>query len=128
MKRLALVHELAICESLLNDVERIAASHGARAVIEIVVAVGALSGVEPQLLERAFVVARCGTVADQATLRFEGTPTAVWCKTCECETPVAPNALLCGQCGTWQVQLKSGDELLLKRVELADIAQTAAAE
>lgn len=122
------MHELAICESLLNEVERIAASHRAREVIEIVVAVGALSGVEPQLLERAFVVARCGTVADRATLRFEATSTAVWCKACECETSVAANALLCGQCGTWQVQLKSGDELLLKRVELADIAQTAAAE
>jgi Zn finger protein HypA/HybF involved in hydrogenase expression len=32
---------------------------------------------------------------------------------------VAPNALLCGKCSAWRVELKSGDELMLKRVELA---------
>lgn len=122
------MHELAICQSLLGEVERVAAQHGARTVTEVVVAVGPLAGVEPQLLERAFTIARAGTVADRAALEIETAPVVVWCKTCGTETAVAANALLCGGCGAWQVQLRSGDELLLKRVELADIAEAAAAE
>lgn len=121
------MHELAICQSLLSEVGRVAELHGAREVTEVVVAVGPLSGVEPHLLERAFSVARAGTVADHAALEIEMAPVVVWCKVCEIETPVTANALLCGGCGTWQVQLKSGSELLLMRVELAGITEAAAA-
>ena len=121
------MHELSVCQSLLNEVDRIAALHGARSVTEIVVAVGPLSGIEPRLLERAFHVARSGTIADRAALVFEHTTVVVWCKDCENETLVVANALLCGECGTWQVKLRSGDEMILKRLELADIAEGAAA-
>ncbi|HTW35747.1 MAG TPA: hydrogenase maturation nickel metallochaperone HypA [Rhizomicrobium sp.] len=121
------MHELTICQSLLSEISRIAAQHGARAVTEIVVAVGPLSGVEPKLLERAFSVAQSGTIADRATLVFEETTVVVWCRDCQRETPVAANALLCGECGTWRVELRSGDEMILKRLELADIAEGAAA-
>ena len=116
------MHELAICQSLLREVEVIAARHGGRKVMQIVVAIGPLAGVESQLLQRAFTVARAGTVADQAVLDVETGPVAVWCETCGAETFVPANALLCGGCGTWQVRLKSGDEMQLKRVELAEVA------
>ena len=122
------MHELAICQGLLSEIGRVAAAHGADELTKIVIAIGPLSGVEPQLLERAFSVARVGTVAHRASLQIETSPVTVWCKTCEIETKVASNALLCGTCGTWQVQLKSGDELLLKRLELADMAEATAAE
>lgn len=122
------MHELSVCLSLLTEVERIAAQHRARAVTEIVVAIGPLSGIEPGLLERAFDIARSGTIADRAALVFEHTTVVVWCKDCARETPVAANALLCGKCGTWQVELRSGDELVLKRLELADVAESVAAE
>jgi len=120
------MHELAICQSLLSKIAHIAAPYSGREVTEIVVAIGPLSGVEPQLLERAFSVARCGTIASQAMLIFEAVPVVVRCRGCKSETAVASNALLCGTCGTWQVELASGDEMVLKRVELADVAETAA--
>jgi hydrogenase nickel incorporation protein HypA/HybF len=113
------MHELSICRSLLAEVERAAAANNAVDVNEIVVAVGRLSGVEPPLLARAFEVARMGTIAEHALLKIETLPVIVWCKACGVETSAAANALLCGQCGTWQVDLKSGTELLLKRVELS---------
>lgn len=121
------MHELSICGSLLREVERAARAHGSREVTAIVVAIGPLSGVEAQLLARAFSVARIGTVAARAALKVETAPVVVWCAHCRIETAVAANALLCGRCGTWQVELKSGDELLLKRVELSDVAADRAA-
>lgn len=112
------MHELSICQSLLGEVERVAAANGAMEVNKITVAVGPLSGVEAPLLVRAFDVARMGSVAEHAELEIEMMPAIVWCKACAVETVVATNALLCRQCGTWQVELKSGAELLLQRIEL----------
>ncbi len=112
------MHELAVCQSLLLEVGRAAAANGSREVTRVVVAVGALSGVEGSLLGRAFEVARCGTVAEHAALEIEAVPVRVRCKICAVETETPVNALLCGGCGTWQVEIASGEELLLKRVEL----------
>jgi len=112
------MHELSVCQGLLKEAARVAGAHGADRVIRIVVAIGPLSGVEVPLLERAFTVARAGTIACSALLETETIPVAVWCESCHAETPAAANRLLCGKCGDWKVQLKSGDELLLKSVEL----------
>lgn len=121
------MHELSICRSLLREVERVAAANGSAEVIAITVAVGPLAGVEPSLLQRAFGVARCGTIADGARLEVEAMPIIVRCEACAAETQATVNALRCGQCGTWQVEIMSGNELLLKRVDLAAAAQPVAA-
>jgi hydrogenase nickel incorporation protein HypA/HybF len=121
------MHELAVCQSLLREVERTARANGSAEVSAVVVAVGPLSGVEAPLLARAFTIARCGTCAARATLEIQPAPIVVRCRNCAIDTQVAANALLCGRCGTWQVDLRSGDELLLMRVELAANAQPAAA-
>jgi hydrogenase nickel incorporation protein HypA/HybF len=124
------VHELSICRSLLREVERVAAAHEAKDVTGITIAVGPLSGIEPSLLARAFDIARAGTIAENAALRIEEMPVMVWCRHCEVETEATINALACGPCGTWQVDLRSGNELLLKRVELTGVedgAQSSAA-
>jgi hydrogenase nickel incorporation protein HypA/HybF len=116
------MHELAICQSLLREVERVAATHGARDVARIVVAIGPLSNVEAPLLARAFGVARGGTIAEHAELGFEITSVRVWCEACAILSEVPASALLCGKCGDWRIDVRSGDELLLMRVELAVVA------
>ena len=57
------MHELSVCQGLIRQVEQIAAQNEARAVGKILLKVGALSGVEPDLLKHAFTIAREGTVA-----------------------------------------------------------------
>jgi hydrogenase nickel incorporation protein HypA/HybF len=121
------VHELSLCQSLLREVRRVADTHGSTEVTAVVVAAGPLSGVEPPLLRQAFSIARAGTVAENATLEIEEMPVTVWCESCATETNAAANALLCGRCGTWKVELRSGNELLLKRVELVPAENMAAA-
>ncbi len=120
------MHELAVCQSLLREVERVASAHGAASVSRIGVAVGPLSGIEARLLDRAFGVARMGTLAEWAALEIEEMPISVWCAACKTETePASVNALLCARCGTWQVDVRSGAELTLKQVELVGAAETA---
>jgi len=114
------MHEMAICQSLLSEVGRVAAENGATAVTRVVVSVGPLSGVEITQLTRAFDLARAGTVAESAALEIEDIPVTVWCAPCGVESRVEPNKLLCSGCGGWRVTLRSGDELLLKRLSLVD--------
>ncbi|MGB5559882.1 MAG: hydrogenase maturation nickel metallochaperone HypA [Paracoccaceae bacterium] len=113
------MHELAMCQGLLSEVARLARVHGATAVTRLSVQIGPLSGVEASQLSCAFGIARIGTLAETAKLDIQVMSVGVWCEACAAETEVAPNALLCGDCGDWHVTLRSGNELLLKSVDLA---------
>jgi len=114
------VHELSICQDLLDQVLRIAAERSAPAVTRVTLRVGPLSGVEPELLQLAFPLARAGTLAEQAELVIESLPLRVRCDTCGAETDAAPNRLVCGACGDWHTRLASGDELMLVSVDLIE--------
>lgn len=112
------MHELAICQALMNQVEHIAAERNARSVISIVIGMGPLSGVEAQLLKHAYPVASAGTVAEGAELVIEDLPVRVRCAQCGTESDALPNKLVCRECGDWRTTLISGDELMLMSVEL----------
>lgn len=117
------MHEFAICQGLIDQVERLAQDHGASRVDSIVLSIGPLSGVEPDLLNRAYEVARADTVAAHAELEIETGPVVVECRSCGASNEVQVNRLLCPSCGDWQVDVKQGDEMLLLRVELSDISK-----
>lgn len=112
------MHELAICQSLMDQVESIAAERNARSVISIVVGMGPLSGVEAELLKNAYPIASAGTVAEHAELIIEHLPVRVRCTQCGTESDALPNKLICKQCGDWRTTLMSGDEMMLMSVEL----------
>ena len=71
-----------------------------------------------RLLERAYEVARAGTLAEDAILTIEESPVRVYCPRCGNESEATPQRLLCGSCGDWRTEVVSGDELLLMSVEL----------
>lgn len=119
------MHELSVCLSLLESVRRIAHHHRATAVTRVVIRVGPLSGVEPELLRNAYPIAAAGTAAEHAELVIESMPVRVRCTVCGVESAVAPNRLLCRDCGDFRTRVVSGDELLLAQLELGD-AQRAA--
>ncbi len=86
---------------------------GATQVTEIELGIGPLSGVEPELLRRAWPLACAGSIAADASLTINSLPVRVRCGTCDCETEALPNRLVCGRCGDWRTSLVSGNELLL---------------
>lgn len=111
------MHELSVCQALIDQVENLACEQRARRVLSLVVGVGPLSGVEISLLKQAYPVAAAGTVAEGAELELEHCPIRVHCRTCGEESVATANRLLCASCGDWQTDLVSGDELVLTRVE-----------
>jgi hydrogenase nickel incorporation protein HypA/HybF len=112
------MHELAICQALMTQVEAIARDNSAVQVASITLGMGPLSGVEEQLLKNAYPIASAGTIADGAELLIRSIPVRVRCTECGEESEAAANRLICGHCNNWRTELISGDELLLIRVEL----------
>jgi hydrogenase nickel incorporation protein HypA/HybF len=93
-------------------VQKIAADNNGQSVTLIKLRIGGLSGVEPPLLERAFEIARAGTIAAQAELKIEAGPVVVKCRECGASSAVTVNRLLCQYCGDWRVTVRAGDVFL----------------
>ncbi len=120
------MHELSLCQNLIDQLTELAATHQARAVAKVTVRVGMLCGTEARLLESAFTIARAGTVADSADLATELVAPRVVCAECGRESEAKPNNLRCPACGSAATRLIGGDELILARVELVLDGQDAA--
>ena len=113
---------MSICQALMDQVERIAGEKGASRVDRIVLSIGPLAGVEPELLSRAYEVSTAGTIAENAELEIETGPIMVECRSCGASGEAGVSRLVCPSCGDWQVDLIQGDELLLLRLEVSGIS------
>lgn len=108
------VHEMSITQSLVA----IALEHAqGRKVHRVIVEVGALSAVLPDALRFCFDVVSHGTLLEGAALEIREIPAAARCKQCGSEVAVAGYHGLCS-CGSRDLALVRGDELLLKSLEL----------
>ncbi|MGQ9659692.1 MAG: hydrogenase maturation nickel metallochaperone HypA/HybF [Thermochromatium sp.] len=112
------MHELSLCQALIDQVVSLAREHGASRVDRLRLRVGPLSGVEPLLLQQAYPLVAAGTIAEAAELVIEPSEIRVQCTRCGAETEARPNRLGCGICGAFETRIISGDELLLANVEL----------
>ena len=112
------MHELAVAQALVEQVDAVIRQHGATEASLIRVRIGPLAGVVPELLASAFPLAAAGSRMQHADLEFAYAPIRVRCQTCGAETEAAINLLICGACVDWHTQVISGDELLLESVEL----------
>ena len=112
------MHELSVCMSLLEQVAAIAEERSAVRVTRIELDIGPLSGVEPDLLRNAYPIAASGTIAEHAELLIHVADIVVRCSQCDAETRVRANRLVCGECGDFRTNVRSGDEMILRRLEL----------
>ena len=112
------MHELSVCQSIIKQALDIAEQNRASAISRIELAIGPLAGVDIELLRHAFPLASAGTLAEQAELDARPLPLRVRCLICFRESEAQPNRLLCGHCNDWHTQVISGDEMLIKSIEL----------
>lgn len=112
------MHELSVAMALLDQIEATALPRDAIRVHRATIRVGPLSGVEPDLLMRAFDVARLArSTTTQTVLMIETAEVRAACPDCGGEGPVPVNNLTCTHCGGRNTRLLHGDELLLLQVE-----------
>ena len=112
------MHELSIIAGLMETVEALAKDHNAKEVTGIRIRVGALSGVVAELLDSAFEVYKKGTIAERATLEIEKVPFKVRCKSCGADSERDDFRFTCGACGSTDLDLVQGMELVLERIEM----------
>jgi len=109
------MHELAITESLVAAVSDTVA--GAR-VTRVRLAIGKLSGVAPDSVRFCFDVCAEGTVLEGAHLEIEEPPGMAWCRSCHAEMALDDLIGSC-RCGSTDLELRGGQELRIREVELA---------
>lgn len=112
------MHELAICQDLIAQLQQLATEHHAQHISAVVLEIGALSGVEVPLLTAAYSIASAGTVAANAQLTTELSPIIVHCQGCGKNSSAKANRLICGHCGDFHTQVISGEQMILKHVEM----------
>ena len=111
------MHELSIAESVV----RIAEQHAAgRPVAVVELKVGHLRQVVPSALAFAFELVAQGTCVEGAELKMEEIPAAGRCRGCGTESELDGFPLLCPSCGSWDLELLRGEELLVDALELED--------
>jgi hydrogenase nickel incorporation protein HypA/HybF len=110
------MHEYSIVAALVSQVEVQAARHGASAVRRLHVSIGELSGVEVDLLAKAYDVFRERTLLGDASLEIRTCPARWSCP--KCERPIERGQVLrCDACDV-PARLSAGDEIILERIEM----------
>ena len=110
------MHELALSEAIADAVSARAAS---RTVSEARVRIGFLRQVVPEALTFAWEMVTDGSALHGCALVIEHVPAVVVCRACGADSVLAVAMLVCGSCGTTDVELQTGDEFLLVSIELA---------
>jgi len=110
------LHEYSIVQALVERVEAIARERNALAVRRLLVRIGELSGVEPELLATAFTTFRANTVCEGAEMTI--LPVAARWMCSGCRRGIQRGEILrCAACGA-PGRLSEGDEIILERVEM----------
>ena len=112
------MHEMALCQGLIDLIDDQRASDPFERVKSVVVTIGALGHVDPHALRFAFDVARHGTVAESAELEIEELPGRGWCMTCSESVELAHRGDPCPGCEGFSIIVEQGEELRLKALEV----------
>ena len=111
------MHELSIAQAVVAIVSRHA---GGRTVHKVELRVGHLRQVVPDALEFAWQLLTEGTAMEGAELVIEAVPISGRCRDCQAETTMNDFPLRCGRCGGLDVELVTGEELLVDALELEE--------
>lgn len=109
------MHELSITQSVVDAVsERIADQR----VVSLRLEVGRLSGVVPDALRFCFELVTGETVLEGARLDIDERAGQAHCRSCDQDFVLTDLILLC-PCGSADVAVTAGRELVIKSVEVA---------
>lgn len=112
------MHEMSLAEGVLQILETESTKQGFSQVKTIWLEIGALAGVEVSALEFAFDVVRRGSLAENAQLVIINLPALAWCMPCGQVVEIHQRFDACPICGSYQLQVSSGDEMRIKELEV----------
>ncbi len=107
------MHETSLVRSLLHQVSELLEQYQGQAVETIRIEMGPLSGVERPLLELAFAAEVDATACRGAALLIEEVALTAVCQDCGEEFEVQKFQFVCRGCGSQQLRIVRGEDLIL---------------
>ncbi|MCP4698518.1 MAG: hydrogenase maturation nickel metallochaperone HypA [Gammaproteobacteria bacterium] len=112
------MHEMSLCESVLQILEDNARSRGFEKVKTVWLEIGGLAGVEPEAMHFCFDAVTRDTLADHARLEIIEMPGEAWCMQCAKTVLVKQRFDACPDCGSYQLPVTGGEEMKIKELEV----------
>jgi len=112
------MHEYSVVQALLEQVEKYADENSAEKVTKVVVKIGAMSGVEPYLLEVAFNTFKEKTICDGAEFVMNVQPLTIVCRECGRRSELEAVRYSCPSCESLNVEVVDGEEMYLMTLEM----------
>jgi hydrogenase nickel incorporation protein HypA/HybF len=109
------MHEIGLCEGVLAVALDAAAGEQVKRVR---LRVGRLQGVVPEVMDQAWEMVSEGTLASGSRVELVDVAVEVRCRACGQDTEALAAPFNCGQCGSPDVEIVRGDELVVEEVEL----------
>ncbi len=110
------MHEIGLAEAILDAVEKRAAG---RPVSRAKIRAGALLRVVEPSMDPAFQLVTEGTLAEGAAIDMVVTPARLTCRSCGHDGSTLDPLAVCPACGSGEVDVTGGDELVLESIEIA---------
>lgn len=112
------MHEMALCEGIVQIVEDEARRHPFSRVKAVCLEIGALSHVAPEAMKFCFEAVAARTIAAGATLEIVELPGIAWCMACSKSVEIKQRYEPCPSCGGYQLQVTAGDEMRVRELEV----------
>ena len=105
------MHEYSIVQSLLNSCEENAVQNNATKVTRVVVKIGVMSGVEPDLLQTAFDTFKEQTMCGTAEFIINVQKVDIECLECGEESTIEKHEYACLKCESVNIEILDGEEM-----------------
>ena len=112
------MHEYSVVQSLLESCEEHARKNDAKKVIKVVIKIGVLSGVEPDLLQTAFDTFKEKTVCHDALFIINVQKIVIECLDCNTTSTLEKHEFSCPKCQSVNIKVTDGEEMYLMSLEL----------
>ncbi|MBD3823377.1 MAG: hydrogenase maturation nickel metallochaperone HypA [Epsilonproteobacteria bacterium] len=112
------MHEYSIVQALLDSCEEHIRTNDAKEATKVVVKIGVMSGVEPELLKTAFDTFKEKTACENAEFVMNIQPVVIRCLACEKESTLGELEYRCHHCDSLDVSVIEGEEMFLMQLEL----------
>ena len=112
------MHEYSVVQSLLESCEEHARANEAKKVTKVVVKIGVLSGVEPDLLQTAFDTFKEQTVCHDAQFIINHQKIVIECFDCNTKSILEKHEFCCPKCESVNIKVIDGEDMFLMSLEM----------
>ena len=113
------MHEMAVAQNIVQIIEdKLKETEQKGEVKRINIKVGKLTCVEPEALRLSFDAMSRDTVLQEAALEIDSVPITGQCKDCQKKLTLDKMDFNCPYCGSFRIDLKTGNELFIESFEI----------